>query len=79
MVIMVSYLVYYDTLLQITTDSITKCNSYLITKFIASLLQNASSFLLQNASVLLQNAIVITKCDVYYKISRYIVDAIVSK
>ena len=76
---MVSYLVYYDTLLQITTDSITKCNSYLITKVIASLLQNASSFLLQNASVLLQNAIVITKCDVYYKISRYIVDAIVSK
>ena len=32
-----------------------------------SLLQNATGFLLQNVTVLLQNARVITKCDVYYK------------
>ena len=33
-----------------------------------SLLQNASDFLLENATVLLQNATVITKYDVYYKL-----------
>ena len=31
-VVMVSYLVYYDTLLQNTADIITKCDSYFITK-----------------------------------------------
>ena len=30
--------------------------------------------LLQNATILLQNATVITKCDVYYKLRQYIVE-----
>ena len=45
---------------------------YSITKCDRSLLQNESGFLLQNATVLLQNAIVITKYDVYYKLRQYI-------
>ena len=73
-----SYLVHYDgTLLQIATDIISKCDSYFITKYDKSLLQNASGFLLQNATVLLQNVTVITKyndfitkCDSYYKMRR---------
>ena len=69
----VSYLIHYDSLIQNATDVITKCGR--------SLLQNASRFLLHyndfNAkcdsyyklatAILLQNATVITKCDVYYK------------
>ena len=35
-----------------------------------TLLQIASAFLLQNATILLQNATVFTKCDVYYKMRR---------
>ena len=60
-VIMVSYSVHYDTLVQNATDIITKCESYFITKCDKSLLQNASPFLLQNTT-LLQNAMFITKC-----------------
>ena len=52
----VSYLINYDTLLQNATDIITKCDSYFITKYDRSLLQNASGFLLQNGTV-------ITNCD----------------
>ena len=52
---------YYKTLLHCVTDIITKCDSYFITKRYRSLLQNASGFLLQNATV-------ITKCDVYLKL-----------
>ena len=73
----VSYLVYYDTLIQ---NSI-KCDSYLITKYDIlqkGLLQNASGVLLQNVIVLLENATVITKCvdfstkcDSYYKTCWY--------
>ena len=63
----VSYLIHYDTFLENAADIITKCESYFITKRSRSLLQNASSFLLQNVTVLLQNAAVITNCDVYYK------------
>ena len=70
----VSYLIYYDSLLQNATEVITKCDSCFITKCDRSLLQNASGFLLQNATVLLKNATVITKwddittkCDSYYK------------
>ena len=37
----------------------------------AILLQNVSGFLLQKATILLQNATVITKCDVYYKLQQY--------
>ena len=74
----VSYLIRYDSLLQNVTDVITKCDSYFITNYGRSLLQNASGFLLQNGTVLLQNAIVITKCDdfmtksdVYYILRQY--------
>ena len=70
----VSYLIHYDTSLP---DVITKCDSYFITKYDRSLLQNASVFLLQNATVnyykirqllkiatiLLENATFITNCD----------------
>ena len=69
--ILVSYLICYNSLLQNATDVITKCDSYFITKCDRRLLQNASGFLLQNAIVLLQNAIDITKCDVYHKLRQY--------
>ena len=36
-----------------------------------SLLQNAPGFLLKNATALLQNAAVITKCKIYYKLRQY--------
>ena len=64
-------MIHYDTLLQNPTDIITKCDSYFITKYNKSLLQNASGFLLHNATFLLQNEIVITKCDAYYKLRQY--------
>ena len=48
--------------------SITKTDGYFVTKCDRSLLQIASGFSLQNATVLLQNATVFTKCDVYYKL-----------
>ena len=67
----VSYLIRYDSLLQNTTDLITKCGNYFITKYDRNLLQNALGFLLQSATVLLQNATVIAKCDVYYKLWQY--------
>ena len=60
----------YDNLLQNVTDT-------LLLNAKKNLLQTASGFLLQNATVLLKNAIglqnasVITKCDIYYKIRRY--------
>ena len=71
-----SYLICYDSLLQNVTDIITKCDSYFITNCDRSLLQSASGFLLQNATVLLQNATVITNCDVYYKLRQYKVESI---
>ena len=64
----VSYLIHYDSLLQNATVFITECGSYFITKCDKSLLQNVSGFVLQNVIILLQNATVITKCDVYYKL-----------
>ena len=48
--VMVSYLVYYDTLLQNATDIITKC-----------FLQNTSGFALQNATVITKYLDFITK------------------
>ena len=60
-VFVASYMVHHGTLL----DIITKCDSYFIANCDKSLLKNVSAFLLQNATVLLHNAIVITKCDVY--------------
>ena len=58
--------------LQNVTNIISKCDSYFIKKRDRNLLQNASGFLLQNATILLQNATVITKCDVHYKLQQYI-------
>ena len=66
--VMILYLVYYDTLLQNETDIITKCDSYFITKCDKSLLQHASEHFLRNTTVLLQNVTVIKKCGAYYKI-----------
>ena len=66
--------VYYkmrQILLQNATDIITKWDSYFIAKCDRSLLQNTSGFLLQNETILLQNATVITKWDVYYKLCQY--------
>ena len=45
------------------TDIIKNCDSYFITK--------CDRCVLQNMTVLLQNATVITKCDVYYKLRQY--------
>ena len=44
--VMVSYLIHYNSLLPNTTDIVTKCDSYFITKCDRSLLQNTSGFLL---------------------------------
>ena len=75
----VSYLIQYDSLLQNVTGGITKCDSYFITKYDRSLLQNAT-FIMRQCDIyykmrqfyhkmrqLLQTMAFITKCDVYYK------------
>ena len=49
-----------------------KMRQILLQNAAAILLQNASGFLLQNATVLLQNATVIIKCDVYDKLRQHI-------
>ena len=59
----VSYLIRFGSLSQNATDIITKCNSYFITKYDRSLLQNGSGFLLQNATVT-------TKWDFYYRLRQ---------
>ena len=56
---MVSYLVHFEAALHNAR--------YIITKYDNTLSQNASGFSLQNTTVLLQNATVIAKCNVYYK------------
>ena len=61
----VSCFIHYDSLLQNATDVIKKCDSYFVTKWDRSLLQNASGFLLQNAALT-------AKCDIYYKLQQYI-------
>ena len=73
-----SYFTDCDSLLQNATGVFTKCDSYFITKCYRSSLHNTSGFLLQNVTVLLQistislqNATVITKCDIYYKLRLY--------
>ena len=56
--------IHYDTLLKNATDIITKCNSYFITQCNKGLLQNATKVYYKKwqITILLQNAIVITKC-----------------
>ena len=51
-VVVVSYLVHYDTLLQNATDITTKCNSYFIANCEKNLLQDASGDILQNNTVI---------------------------
>ena len=68
--ITVSYLIRYDSLLQNATDVIRKCNSYFITKWTRSLLQNMTGFLLQNMIALLQNATILLQNVSYYKKQR---------
>ena len=71
-----SYLVHYDgTLLQIATDIISKCDSYFITKYDKSLLQNASVFLLQNVTVISKCDDFITNLDKYYKMRSLLQNA----
>ena len=71
-----SYLVHYDgTLLQIATDIISKCDSYFITKYDKSLLQNASVFLLQNVTVISKCDDFITNFDKYYKMRSLLQNA----
>ena len=70
----VSYLVYYETLLQTAIDIFVKINTYFITKPDRYLLENASGYLLLNATVLLQNAAGFSKCDVHYNMHWYIPD-----
>ena len=62
----VSYMIRYNSLLQIMTDIITKCDSYFITKCDRSWLQNAT-FLLQNATVIRKCGDFIIKYHTYYK------------
>ena len=50
-------MIHYDSLLQNATDIITKCEIYSITKYDGTLLQNAT---------------VITKCDVCYKLPVFL-------
>ena len=50
----VLYLIRYNSLLKNATDTITKRDSYFITKCDRNLHQNLSGILLQNATVLLQ-------------------------
>ena len=61
MVVTVSYLVHYDK----CDKSHCKLRHFFIEKCSKSLLQNALGFLLQNATVL-------TKCEVYCKMRLYI-------
>ena len=65
-----SYLVHHDTLLQNLIDIITKRDSYFITSYVKSILQNASKSLLQNAAVTTIWDDFITKCESYYKTWR---------
>ena len=79
----VLYFIRHDSLLQNATDIITKCDSYFITKCDRFFITKYDSFykirrfyykmrqLLQNTATLFQNATVITKCDVYYKLRQY--------
>ena len=65
----VSNLIRYDSLLQNAIDVITKCDSYFITKYDRSLLQNASEFFYKmlhfyyKMRQLLQNATFIKNCN----------------
>ena len=83
----VSYFIFYDTLLQNATDINRKCDNYFIkiarnvsckTRqdfYCRDLLQRQFYYkmrqLIKNETISLQNATVITKCDVYYKMRRY--------
>ena len=79
----VSYLIRYDSLLQIATNVITKCNKYYYKmrqlfyyKMRQKFIRKCDSFITKCDSYckmrrLLQIATVIAKCDVYYKLRQY--------
>ena len=73
--VVVSYLVHYDFLLQNATDIITKCDSYFITKWDKSSLQNVSALFLRNSTVWLQDVTAIIKGNDFITkcVSTYIV------
>ena len=54
LMVVASYLVHYNTLLQNTADVVTECLSHFNTK--------CDKYLLQNATALLENATFKTKC-----------------
>ena len=73
--VVVSYMLDYDTSLQNATDIIIKYNSYFIRKYDKSSLLNAWGVFLQDMTVSLENVTAIPKCNgfitkygVYYKI-----------
>ena len=69
--VMVSYLVYYDTLLQNATDIITKCDK--------CFLQNTPSFVLQNATVITKYLDFITKCGTSSDMSAHCQTSVIKK
>ena len=75
----ISYLINYNSLLQNATDIITKCDSYFVTKYDRSLLQNASGFLVQNATVITNWDDFIIMCDSNYKMRRLLQIATVQR
>ena len=78
--VVLSYLVYYNTLLQNATDIITKCNSFFITKCDKSLLKKCVRFFIIKCDKNLLEKHVrffitkcdsfMTNCDSYYKMHR---------
>ena len=79
-VVVVSYIVHYNTLLQNATDIITKCNSFFITKCDKSLLKKyVRFFIIKFDNSLLKKHVrffitkwdsFMTNCDSYYKMHR---------
>ena len=63
--IVVSYLLHDETVLQNSTNIITKCDSYFITKCDKHLLQYTSGFFTSKCNSF------IVKCDRYYKMQRF--------
>ena len=67
-VITVSYLILYGSLLQNAIDIATKCGSYFISNATKVYSKIRQVFYYKMRLILLQSVTVITKCDVDYKI-----------
>ena len=72
-IVTVSFLIRYDSLLQNTANIITKRDSYFITNCKMRKFYYKMRQLLQIVTIFLQNAIVVTKCDIYYELQQYTV------